>query len=154
MTGESARVPYLIDAANLGGALGGAAGARDAEAVVHLLLPWARGRRAIAVFDGADPGLLARHYDGLEVVWSGAGRSADDEIVRRATSGRGRYTVVSDDAGLLRRCRGAARLMGVAELLERIAPRAATPAGAEKPERESDPERWARLFAARRDEPQ
>ena len=46
-------MPWLIDAANLGGVLGGAAGARNSQAILAALLPWARERKqVVVVFDG------------------------------------------------------------------------------------------------------
>ena len=42
-------MPWLIDAANLGGALGGAAGARNTKAILAALLPWARERPQVVV---------------------------------------------------------------------------------------------------------
>ena len=99
-------MPYLIDASNLGGALGGPAGARDAERVVEYLQEWTRGRgRVVAIFDGAESGRVARRYGPLEVVWSGAGRAADDEIVRRASAGPRDWIVITNDRELGRRCR-------------------------------------------------
>lgn len=59
-----AAMPYLIDASNLGGLLGGRAGARDAAATLRFLLPWARRRAApvVVVFDGPPrAGIAAPH---------------------------------------------------------------------------------------------
>ena len=70
-------MPYLIDASNLGGLLGGASGARDARAVLAFLAPWARERGAVVVvFDGPEQSALARRYGPVEVAWSGADRAA------------------------------------------------------------------------------
>lgn len=99
-------MPYLIDASNLGGALEGAAGARDAELVVRYLQEWARERgHVVAVFDGAPGARVADRYGPLEVVWSGLGRSADDEIARRAAVEPAQWIVVTNDRELARRCR-------------------------------------------------
>ncbi len=123
----------MIDGSNLGGATGGRRGARDAVAVVQRLQPWARGRRErlVVVFDGAPDPAVAKRYGALEVAWSGAGRSADDEIVRRLeASARGStaadWVVVTNDRELARRCREAgARVEGAAELVEQIERRSA-----------------------------
>lgn len=115
-------MPYLIDASNLGGILGGAPGARDAAAVVRFLAEWTRRRgRVVALFDGDDDGRLAKRYGALEVAWSGAGRSADQAILARLRRGGAGWTVVTDDRELARRCReaGAAVLPG-RELVRRV----------------------------------
>ncbi len=101
-------MPYLIDAANLGGVLGGASGARNSEAILAALLPWARHRRqVVVVFDGPDRPEMATHLGGVEIVWSGK-RSADDLIVARveaAGKAAKSWTVVTEDRDLARRCR-------------------------------------------------
>lgn len=146
---------YLIDASNLGGVLGGAAGARDPEAVVKFLAGWARRRaHVVALFDGADNGRLATRYGSLEVAWSGAGVTADEAIVRRLRRARAGTTVVTADRDLARRCREAgARVMPPARLIERIAephpgPRAARGGeGAPKPEPSAaDRAHWRKVF--------
>lgn len=110
-------MPWLIDAANLGGALGGAAGARNTKAILAALLPWARERpQVVVVFDGPEPTNFARQLGGVEIVWSGT-RSADEVIAKRLTaiaaiagkagSGKGTkaWTVITNDQTLARRCR-------------------------------------------------
>ncbi len=101
-------MPWLIDAANLGGVLGGAAGARNSEGILAALLPWARERpQVVVVFDGPEPTNFARQLGGVEIVWSGS-RSADEVITKRvATAGRGAkaWTVITNDQTLARRCR-------------------------------------------------
>lgn len=101
-------MPWLIDAANLGGALGGAAGARNTEGILATLLPWARERRqVVVVFDGPEPSNFARHLGGVEIVWSGT-RSADEVIQKRlsaAAKGAKAWTVITSDQALARRCR-------------------------------------------------
>lgn len=101
-------MPYLIDAANLGGALGGARGARNSEAILAALLPWARDRKqVVVVFDGPDRPEMATRLGGIEIVWSGK-RSADDVIAQRvAAAGKAAksWTVVTEDRDLARRCR-------------------------------------------------
>jgi len=102
--------------------LGGRLGARDATAVVRFLMEWARGRgRVVAVFDGAEREQLATRYGALEIAWSGAGRAADEEIVRRAGAGGRDWIVVTDDRQLASRCRAAgARVEPVSALMARI----------------------------------
>ena len=79
-------MPWLIDAANLGGVLGGASGARNPQAILAALLPWARQRQQVGVvFDGPEPTGMARHLGGVEIVWSGQ-QSADDLIAKRIAS--------------------------------------------------------------------
>jgi hypothetical protein len=101
-------MPWLIDAANLGGVLGGASGARNPQAILAALLPWARERKqVVVVFDGTEPAGMARQLGGVEIVWSGA-RSADDLISKRiAALGKAArsWTVVTNDHSLARRCR-------------------------------------------------
>jgi hypothetical protein len=151
-------VPYLIDASNLGGLLGGAPGARDAAAVVRFLAEWTRRRgRVVAMFDGDDDGRLARRYGALEVAWSGAGRSADQAILARLRRGAAGWTVVTDDRELARRCReaGAAVLPG-RELIGRVerphpgAPAAPREGDADKPQpTAADRALWAKIFGER-----
>ncbi len=104
-------MPWLIDAANLGGVLGGAAGARNSEGILATLLPWARQRKqVVVVFDGPERPEMATRLGGIEIVWSGS-RSADEVIAKRiaAVAGRGKtakaWTVVTNDQTLARRCR-------------------------------------------------
>ena len=104
-------MPWLIDAANLGGVLGGAAGARNSEGILAALLPWARQRQqVVVVFDGPERPEMATRLGGIEIVWSGS-RSADEVIAKRiaAVAGRGQtakaWTVVTNDQTLARRCR-------------------------------------------------
>ncbi len=104
-------MPWLIDAANLGGVLGGAAGARNTEAILAALLPWARERKqVVVVFDGPERPGMATHLGGVEIVWSGS-RSADDIITKRLAAisegGKGAksWTVVTNDQTLARHCR-------------------------------------------------
>ena len=104
-------MPWLIDAANLGGVLGGAAGARNSQAILAALLPWARERKqVVVVFDGPESPGMATRLGGIEIVWSGS-RSADDVISKRiaAIAGGGKsaksWTVITNDQSLARRCR-------------------------------------------------
>ena len=101
-------MPYLIDAANLGGVLGGASGSRNTEAILAALLPWARDRKqVVVVFDGPERPEMATHLGGVEIVWSG-GRTADDVIAKRiagAAKAAASWTVITNDQALARRCR-------------------------------------------------
>jgi hypothetical protein len=104
-------MPWLIDAANLGGVLGGAAGARNSQAILAALLPWARERKqVVVVFDGPESPGMATRLGGIEIVWSG-NRSADDVISKRiaAIAANGKtakaWTVITNDQSLARRCR-------------------------------------------------
>lgn len=101
-------MPWLIDAANLGGALGGAAGARNTQAILAALMPWARERpQVVVVFDGQEPTNFARQLGGVEIVWSGT-RSADEVITKRlAAAGKAAksWTVITNDRTLARHCR-------------------------------------------------
>ena len=149
------RVAYLIDASNLGGALGGAQGARDPQGVVAFLAPWARDRgRVVVVFDGPEQPTIARRYGALEVRWSGA-RPADDRIVAILGREPGRWTVVTGDRELARRARDAgAKVEPASALAKRVAaphPRAARgprPATApdKPPAHAEEREHWRRVF--------
>ncbi|MEO8195364.1 MAG: NYN domain-containing protein [Thermoanaerobaculia bacterium] len=101
-------MPWLIDAANLGGVLGGAAGARNSQAILAALLPWARERKqVVVVFDGPESPGMATRLGGVELVWSGT-RSADEVITKRIGAlGRSAksWTVITNDQALTRRCR-------------------------------------------------
>jgi len=149
-------VAYLIDASNLGGALGGARGARDAQAVIAFLSPWAQRRgRVVVVFDGPERPEIARRYGPLEVRWSGA-RPADDLIVAILGREPGRWTVVTSDRELARRCRDAgAKAEPATALAQRIAaphprraargPRTAT-APDKPPAHAEEREHWRKVF--------
>ena len=141
---------YLIDASNLGGALGGQRGARDAETVVRFLLPCSRRRgRVVTVFDGTASARVADRYGGLEVIWSGAGRSADEEIVRRVAAAPREWIVVTDDRELAARCRElGVRVQPVARLAEQAAAaRQREGSKGEKPEvSAAERAHWRRIF--------
>lgn len=147
---------FLIDGSNLGGVLGGSAGARDAAGVVRRLMPWARERRdeVVVVFDGPPSAEVAERYGALAVAWSGA-TSADDRIVEMVARQPSRWTVVTADRELSARCRAAGgRVMAVRELAERAArpPRrrptaGAAEAAAEKPAPHAEErDHWRRVF--------
>ncbi|MEO7795680.1 MAG: NYN domain-containing protein [Thermoanaerobaculia bacterium] len=101
-------MPWLIDAANLGGVLGGASGARNSQAILAALLPWARERKqVVVVFDGPESPGMATRLGGVEIIWSG-NRSADDVIAKQiAALGKTAksWTVITNDQSLTRRCR-------------------------------------------------
>lgn len=148
---------WLVDGANLGGRIGGAAGARASAEIVRLLLAWARTRReaVTVVFDGSERPDVAEAYGALRVAWSGP-RSADDVIIDRLRAAPGtRWTVVTADLELARRCRElGARVEPVDGFVARIAsPRrkAPTPGQAEQevdkpPARAEDRDYWRRIF--------
>ena len=146
-----AAMPYLIDASNLGGVLGGRAGARDATAVVRFLQPWARGRgRVVAVCDGPARPDVADRYGTLEVRWSGR-RTADEVLVALARKGPAAWTVVTADRGLARRCRElGARVEPATALIERVVrPHPADPRRAGPGDKPADGEElahWRRVF--------
>lgn len=115
-------MPYLIDASNLGGVLGGRRGARDPAAVLGFLLPWARRRATpvVVVFDGPPRLGIALRYGPLEVAWSGA-RSADEALLARLAAAGAGWIVVTDDRELTRRCRAAgARVEPASALAGRV----------------------------------
>lgn len=155
-------MPYLVDGSNLGGVLGGAAGARDPASVVAALLPWARERGAVLLlFDGPPRPEVAAAYGALKVEWSGA-RSADDAIVARLGADPrvavSAWIVVTADRALARRCRAlGARVESASAFARRIArprpaaPRRATARAAEsaagKPAPHADErEHWRQVF--------
>jgi len=114
-------VPIAIDGSNLGGALGGRRGARDARSVVESLQPWVRHRqgRVVLVFDGPARGDVAERYGPIEIRWSGA-QSADAVLLRLIARDPADWWVVTDDRALAARCRDAgARALPVGELLRR-----------------------------------
>lgn len=155
-------MPYLVDGSNLGGVLGGAAGARDPASVVAALLPWARERGAVTLlFDGPPRPEVAAAYGALKVEWSGA-RSADDAIVARICAdpkvAPGAWIVVTADRELARRCRDLGAQVEPAPAFARriartrpAAPRRTTPRAAEaaagKPAPHADErEHWRKVF--------
>jgi len=148
-------MPFLIDASNLGGALAGARGARDAQAVIAFLAPWARGRgHVLVVFDGPERPEIARRYGALEVRWSGA-RSADEALVDLVARDPARWTVVTNDRALARRCRDAgAQVEPATALAARVArphPRATrgprpTTAPDKPPPHAEEREHWREVF--------
>jgi len=97
-------MPWLIDGSNVLGAMRVDRHSEDAKrGLVRLLGAFAREKktRVTCVFDGPEPGSVARNPGGVSVVFSG-GRSADDVIAERAAGGRG-WNVVTSDRGLAAR---------------------------------------------------
>jgi len=138
-------MPYLVDGSNLGGVLGGAAGARDPASVVAAILPWARERGAVTLlFDGAQRPDLAAAYGALRVEWSGA-RSADDAIVARLTAdpaaAPSAWIVVTADRELARRI---ARTRPAAP--RRTTPRPAEAAAGKPAPHADEREHWRKVF--------
>ncbi len=149
-------MPIAIDGSNLGGALGGRRGARDARAVIDLLQPWVRARegRVVLVFDGPAQADVATRYGAVEVRWSGA-QSADTALLRLISRDPVDWWVVTNDRALATRVRDAgARALSVAELLRRAdgarAPGgrsgAAGSAARGKPDEQVDVAFWERFF--------
>jgi predicted RNA-binding protein with PIN domain len=142
-------VSYLIDGSNLGGVAGGARGARDAEAVVRWLLPWARSRaRVILVFDGPPQPKIAQRYGSVEVRF--AAPESGDALIERllGRSGKG-WTVVTEDAALARTCRDlGAKVLAASQLIVRTGKVHATrEREREKPEASAaDHAYWRRIF--------
>ena len=97
-------MPWLIDGSNLLGAMRVDRHGEDGKrALVRSLASFARAKRTrvTCVFDGPEPPSFARHLGSVTVVF-GAGRSADDVIVERSSTGRG-WQVVTSDRGLAAR---------------------------------------------------
>jgi hypothetical protein len=146
-------VPIAIDGSNLGGALGGRRGARDARAVVEILQPWVRSRqgRVVLVFDGPARADVAERYGPIEIRWSGA-QSADAVLLRLIARDPVDWWVVTNDRALAARCREAgARALPVAELLRRAdnprGDRGGKPATPRtKPDTQVDVAFWERFF--------
>lgn len=149
---------FLVDASNLGGLLGGAAGARAADAVVRFLLPWARERaRVRLVFDGPERCDVARQYGPLEVVWSRA-EPADETIVRTVRAAPRAWVVITEDRELADRCRAlgakvepASRLARRASARPRRPPktaRAAEAAAGKPPAHAQERTHWRKVFSS------
>lgn len=138
-------MPLIVDGDNL---LGTWPGRRRSDGerrtLAFELHRWARerGKRVVVVFDGvAPPGTTA----GRDVLWSGAGRRADDVIVerlRRERDPRG-WTVVTSDRALGDRCR---HLGARAQRSDRFRPELTSESAAEKPDHEPDVEGWLQIF--------
>ncbi len=144
----------LIDGHNLMGRTPGLSLAdeeRSRAVLVERLAAWASGRRepVLAVFDGNRAGgAHAERVGALGVVYAPAGRSADDEILRRLERGNPRtVTVVTSDRGLARAARSrGARVLTCEQLLERMASRARGRPGPEPAAAPDEVEYWLRKF--------
>jgi predicted RNA-binding protein with PIN domain len=111
------------------------------------------GRRAVVVvFDGNRPGAATEaRFGGLRVVSAPAGRSADDEILRRLGRGNPRAaSVVTSDRELAAKARAlGAQVESCEAFRERLFRR---PAGAEPEKPEGSPgevEEWLAVFRGR-----
>jgi predicted RNA-binding protein with PIN domain len=147
----------LIDGHNFIGRSPGLSLAREEEAREALLRRIAAakgsgGDRVLVVFDGDRPGAAREErFGGLRVLYSGAGRSADEEILRRVAAGNARSaTVVTDDGGLARRVLAlGARVESCAHFRARLEKRREGPAS-EKPQPDpSEADYWLQAFASR-----
>ena len=142
-------VPYLVDGDNL---LGTWSGRRRSDAgrrkLAFDLHRFARriGKRLVAVFDGTAPGRALQH----DVLFAGAGRSADDVILAflRDEQDRRGWTVVTSDRSLGDQCRYmGARIERSDVFRKRLQ---STPEG-EKPESETDVDYWLERFGDGKD---
>jgi predicted RNA-binding protein with PIN domain len=91
-------MPWLVDGSNVLGAM--RVDRHDDRAkreLVRLLAGFARAKRTrvTCVFDGPEPASFGKHLGSVTVVFSG-GRSADEVIVERASTGRGWSVATSD----------------------------------------------------------
>jgi len=136
-------MPFLIDGDNVLGTWPGRRRTdgerRSLAQEIARALP---GRRAIVVYDGAasDCGSF-----GADVLFSGAGRTADDVIhslLAREADPRA-WIVVTSDRPLGDRCR---HLGARIERSDRFRSRLIGPSGAEKPDRVDDLEGWLAQF--------
>jgi predicted RNA-binding protein with PIN domain len=139
-------VPYLIDGDNLLGTWPGRrrSDAERRELSLELGRIAARERkRIVTIFDGVAP--PAAHF-GAGVVFSGAGRTADAEILAhlgRQTDAR-QWVVVTSDRSLGDQCR---YLGARVERCDRFRRRLRSPAaGREKPEQVDDVDYWLEQF--------
>jgi predicted RNA-binding protein with PIN domain len=138
-------VPIIVDGDNLLGTWPGRARS-DAErrslALQLSRLAARERRRVVVVFDGTAPPGSAF---GMDVHFSGAGRTADQvilELLRRENDRRG-WIVVTSDRSLGDQCR---YLGARPQRCDRFRGRLAGEAGPEKPEREEDLDYWLEQF--------
>jgi len=152
-------MPYLIDGNNLLGAARDARLAlpRTERELIRVLSRFAgrrRGRLTI-VFDGppgSRQGGAAGPAAGVKVIYSGAGRTADDVILEMAERSRapGDIVLVTSDRALRSRARGlGCRLMGCAEFAARLSAAGEPAAGEEDKPAAGDAEEWLRWFSSR-----
>ncbi len=138
-------MPLLIDGDNLLGTWPGrrrSDGERRALAFEFQRWSRERGKRVVVVFDGVPPPGTDL---GRDVHFSGAGRRADDVIVKllRGEGDPRGWTVVTSDRALGDRCRHhGARI----QRSDRFRPELARQSGGEKPEHETDVEGWLQIF--------
>jgi predicted RNA-binding protein with PIN domain len=113
----------------------------------------AGGEAVVVVFDGTRPETRgAEKFGGVRVLYSSAGRTADEEIIRRVDAGNPReITVVTSDRELADRVRArGARVLGSeafwGKLTQAVSPDASDPAKpAPSPD---DAEHWLKMFQA------
>ena len=106
-------------------------------------------RRVVTIFDGTPP---PGSSFGANVRFSGRGRTADDVILEllRGENDRRGWVVATSDRSLGDQCR---HLDARVERCDRFRRRLDTPAGDEKPERETDVDYWLREFGVDETEP-
>ena len=117
------------------------------------------GERVVVVFDGNRPGSAKEQgFGGVRVVYAPAGRSADEEILRRVAGGNPRaVTVVTSDRQLAERARG---LGARGESCEAFWARLRRPrpprggVGDDPPVPDEDVEEWLRVFGDPPDGPE
>jgi len=138
-------LPYLVDGDNLLGTWPGRrrsdAERRDlAMTLGRMARRWRR--RIVTVFDGHSPPAASF---GADVVFSGAGRSADDLILStlREQEDRRGWIVVTSDRSLGDQCR---YLEARVERCDRFRRRLVEDAGGEKPDRVEDVDYWLEQF--------
>jgi predicted RNA-binding protein with PIN domain len=112
------------------------------------------GREEVAVvFDGNRPGAAQEdRFGGLRIVYSPAGRTADEEILRRLGKGNPRdATVVTSDRSLAAQARAmGARAESCEAFLTRIGPRSRPDEPESKPQPSpAEVETWLALFRER-----
>lgn len=108
--------------------------------------------RVVVFFDGDRPGAAREErFGGVRVVYSGAGRSADDEILRRLQTGNPRGdTVVTSDGALARRAKALGARIETCEAFWGRLERRPSSSPSEKPEPAADEaERWLEEFKRR-----
>ncbi len=142
-------MPHLVDGDNLLGSWPG----RDRSHREKRELARELGRmvvserkRILLVFDGDTP---VPPFGGAEVVFAGAGRSADDVILAtlRGASDRAGWTVVTNDRSLADRSRSlGARI----ERCDQFRVRITTPRRDEKPDR-AEVDYWLEVFGDEKD---
>lgn len=147
----------LIDGHNLIGRTPGLSLSREEESREQVLRRVAAakgsgGERVVVVFDGNRPGSAKEQgFGGVRVVFAAAGRSADDEIVRRVEGRNPRtVTVVTSDRQLGERVLSlGARWEGCEAFWARLDKRRAAPVPVEKPVAgPGEVDEWLQVFGA------